>query len=63
MITIGRARIRDHLDIVEKARSKLAGLKADSLSMAGKLVLVQSVLQAIPVHVFHPGGLDLKGYQ
>lgn len=51
-ISDGRVRIRHQLSIVDKTRNKLAGWKANTLSQTGRVVLVQSVLQAIPVHCF-----------
>lgn len=55
IISVGRVRVRDQLEIIEKVRNKLSGWRADSLSLAGRLVLAQSVLQALPVHVFQSG--------
>jgi hypothetical protein len=37
--------------IVEKVRTKLAGWKARSLSMAGRCTLINSITSAIPTHI------------
>lgn len=55
IISDKRVRVKDQLHLIEKARSRLAGWKADTLSQAGRLVLIRSVLQAIPVHTFLVG--------
>lgn len=45
-----KPRIQDQVFMLDKARSRLAGWRAHSLSQAGRLTLIQATLQAIPVH-------------
>lgn len=42
--------VSEHSYILDKVRNRLTGWRANSLSQAGRTVLVQHVLQAIPVH-------------
>lgn len=49
VISDQRLLVRDPNYILDKARNTLA---ADCLSLAGRTVLVKSVLQALPVHIF-----------
>ncbi|MCI18769.1 putative ribonuclease H protein, partial [Trifolium medium] len=48
---LGRApRRNDFQYLVEKVKSKLAGWKAQQLSLAGRIILAKSVIQAIPTY-------------
>lgn len=55
VISDSRMRVRDHLPLVERMTDRMSGWQADHLSQAGRVVLIKSVLQAIPVHSFSSG--------
>lgn len=42
-----------YADIVSRVQTKLAGWKANCLSLAGRATLIQSVTQSIPVYTMH----------
>lgn len=58
LISDSRVTVRQQQVLVDKARGKLAGWKADVLSQAGRFTLVQAVLQVLFI-VFLPAGLPL----
>lgn len=49
-LSISKLRRQDFQPILDKMDRKLAGWRAGMLSRGGRLVLVKSVLSAIPVH-------------
>lgn len=55
----GRPRVRDFDFMLDKARQRLSGWRAGSLSQAGRVSLIQSIFQAIPVHNFMAGWVPL----
>ena len=50
-IAVGRSRISYFLPLVDKVRRRVEGWGARTLSMAGRLTLVRSVLASIPIHI------------
>lgn len=50
MLSQSWPKVKDYSFLIENIRNRLAGWKASSLSQAGRMVLVQHVLQATPVH-------------
>lgn len=55
MISDSKLSVGDQQVILHKARQRLSGWKMSCLSQAGRVVLIQSVLQALPVHIFLSG--------
>lgn len=55
LVSDRRVKVKDQQYIIARVITKLSGWRADSLSQAGRVVLIKSVLQAIPVHVILSG--------
>jgi hypothetical protein len=48
---LGRSpKVQDFLYLIEKVKARLAGWKAKQLSLAGRITLAKSVIQAIPIY-------------